>query len=79
MEVTKPEKIVANFRSQFSYQNAILLIKFHVGGWVGGGGGEGSFSQEFKISFEQHFTTFSQKKYQKVFYWQIAETKIIVF
>ena len=49
MEVTKPEKIVANFRSQFSYQNAILLIKFHVGGWVGGGGGGGLSLKNLKF------------------------------
>ena len=61
---------MANFRSQFSYQTAILLIKFNAGGNF-------SFFQEFKISFEQYFTTFSQKKSQKIFYWQIAETTII--
>ena len=43
-EVTKPGK-KAKFRSQFSYQNAMLVIKFYAGGKF-------SFLQKFKIPFE---------------------------
>ena len=39
-------------------QNPMLMIKFHADGNF-------SFLQEFKISFEIHFKTFSQKKITK--------------
>ena len=56
MEVTlrkRPNRQkAANFRGQFSYENAVLLISFPL-------------LEEFKISFELFFTTFSQKKIPK--------------
>ena len=61
MKKSKVQSIGVTLRkrpNKFSYQNANMLIKFRAGENF-------SFLQEFKISFELRFTTFSQKKISK--------------